>query len=164
MKMKASVLFCADEQPPMLLIWKIEIQAWPRYFWEVNLVLHKYSTPLNLEDMNVAQQSLRTGVKLLQSGPSMCLSYVLGSLSVYWVSEWVSERCFVFYVGYRIKNLRQGASLVAQWLRICLPTQETRVRALVWEDPTCRGATGPVSRNYWACASGACAPQQERPR
>ena len=57
-----------------------------------------------------------------------------------------------------------GASLVAQWLRICLSMQGTRVRALVWEDPTCRGATGPVSHNYWACASGACAPQQERPR
>ena len=28
------------------------------------------------------------------------------------------------------------------------------VRALVWEDPTCRGAAGPVSHNYWACASG----------
>ena len=41
-----------------------------------------------------------------------------------------------------------GASLVAQWLRICLPMQGTRVRALVWEDPTCRGATGPVSHNY----------------
>ena len=53
------------------------------------------------------------------------------------------------------------ASLVAQWLRICLPIQRTRVRALVWEDPTCRGATRPVSHNYWACASGACAPQQE---
>ena len=56
------------------------------------------------------------------------------------------------------------ASLVAQWLRICLPIQGTRVRALIWEDPTCRGATKPVSHNYWACASGACAPQWERPR
>ena len=56
------------------------------------------------------------------------------------------------------------ASLVARWLRICLPVRGTRVRALVWEDPTCRGATGPVSHNCWACASGACAPQQERPR
>ena len=54
-----------------------------------------------------------------------------------------------------------GASLVAQWLRIRLPTQGTRVRALVWEDPTCRGATRPVSHNYWACVSGACAPQRE---
>ena len=41
-----------------------------------------------------------------------------------------------------------GASLVAQWLRICLPMQETWVRALVWEDPTCREATRPVSHNY----------------
>ena len=40
------------------------------------------------------------------------------------------------------------ASLVVQWLRICLLMQGTRVRALVWEDPTCRGATGPVSHNY----------------
>ena len=40
------------------------------------------------------------------------------------------------------------ASLVMQWLRICLLMQGTRVRALVWEDPTCRGATGPVSHNY----------------
>ena len=56
------------------------------------------------------------------------------------------------------------ASLVAQWLRICLPIHGTRVWALVWEDPTCCRATGPVSHNYWACASGACAPQQERPQ
>ena len=62
------------------------------------------------------------------------------------------------------KNLHSRASLVAQWLRVCLLVQETWVRALVWEDPTCRGATGPVSHNYWACASGACSPQQERPR
>ena len=41
-----------------------------------------------------------------------------------------------------------GASLVVQWLRIRLPMQGTRVRALVWEDPTCRGATRPVSHNY----------------
>ncbi|KAJ8782860.1 hypothetical protein J1605_009468 [Eschrichtius robustus] len=39
-------------------------------------------------------------------------------------------------------------SLVAQWLRIRLPMQGTRVRALVWEDPTCRGATKPVCHNY----------------
>ena len=44
------------------------------------------------------------------------------------------------------KKLR--ASLVAQWLRTCLSMQGTRVRALVWEDPTCRGATKPVSHNY----------------
>ena len=47
-------------------------------------------------------------------------------------------------------NLR--ASLVAQWLRTHLPTQGTRVRALVQEEPTCRGATKPVCYNYRACA------------
>ena len=44
--------------------------------------------------------------------------------------------------------INKRASLVAQWLRVCLPMQGTRVRALVWEDPTCHGATGPVSHNY----------------
>ena len=43
---------------------------------------------------------------------------------------------------------KSRASLVAQWLRICLLMQGTRVRALVWEDPTCHGAAGPVSHNY----------------
>ena len=48
------------------------------------------------------------------------------------------------------KAPRLGTSLVVQWLRIHLPMQGTRVRALVREDPTCRGATGPVCHNYWA--------------
>ena len=69
--------------------------------------------------------------------------------------------------------------------------QGTRVRALAWEDPTCREAAGPVSHNYRArvpqllkptcsrarvprllspraatteaCAPRARAPQQEKP-
>ena len=41
-----------------------------------------------------------------------------------------------------------GTSLVAQWLRICLPVRGTRVRSLVREDPTCHGATKPVCHNY----------------
>ena len=48
-----------------------------------------------------------------------------------------------------LKMLQElGASLVAQWLRILLPRQGTQVRALVWEDPTCHGATKPVHHNY----------------
>ena len=46
------------------------------------------------------------------------------------------------------QNDIEGASLVAQWLRIHLPMQATRVRALVREDPTCRRATKPVCHNY----------------
>ena len=43
-----------------------------------------------------------------------------------------------------LKMYSVGTSLVAQWLRICLQIQGTRVRSLVQEDPTCRGATKPV--------------------
>ena len=46
-----------------------------------------------------------------------------------------------------LKKLKIGASLVAQWLRICLPMQGTRVRALVWDDPACRRAAGPVGHS-----------------
>ena len=42
----------------------------------------------------------------------------------------------------------RGTSLVAQWLRIHLPMQGTRVRALVREDPTCHRATNPGRNNY----------------
>ena len=47
-----------------------------------------------------------------------------------------------------IKKVKRGASLVAQWLGICLPMQGTWVQFLVQEDPTCRGATKPVHHNY----------------
>ena len=47
---------------------------------------------------------------------------------------------------------------MAQWLRIRLPMQGTRVQSLLWEDPTCCGATKPV-HNYWACALGPAKPQ-----
>ena len=46
------------------------------------------------------------------------------------------------------KVFKNRASLVVQWLRIRLPMQGTQVRALVWEDPTCRGAAKPVCHNY----------------
>ena len=40
---------------------------------------------------------------------------------------------------------------MAQWLRIHLPMQGTRVQALVREDPTCRRATEPMRHYYLAC-------------
>ena len=36
-----------------------------------------------------------------------------------------------------------GVSLVAEWIRICLPVQRTQVRFPVQEDSTCGGATKP---------------------
>ena len=40
------------------------------------------------------------------------------------------------------------ASLVVQWLRICLPMQETWVWSLVQEDSACREVTKAVHHNY----------------
>ena len=54
---------------------------------------------------------------------------------------------FSFHID-MLKKSFAGASLVVQWLRICLLMQGTRVRAPVWEDPTCRRAARPVSHNY----------------
>ena len=39
---------------------------------------------------------------------------------------------------------RLGASLVAEQSRVCPPVQKTWIRSLIWEDPTCLGATKPV--------------------
>ena len=47
-----------------------------------------------------------------------------------------------------VLNINHRASLVTQWLKIRLPMQGTQVRALVQEDPTCRGATKPMRHNY----------------
>ena len=75
-----------------------------------------------------------------------------------WVAEaWFAPKDSVsrvhtlnLYIMLLRRNLR--ASLEAQWLRIRLPVQGTRVRALVQEDLTCRRATKPMCHNYWACA------------
>ena len=50
------------------------------------------------------------------------------------------------------KYKKGRASLVVQWLSVCLPMQGTQVQALAGEDPTCRGVAGLVLHNYWACA------------
>ena len=69
-----------------------------------------------------------------------------------------------------LRQLYHGTPLVAQWLRIHLPMQGTWVRSLVWEEPTCHGATKPVHHNYWAGTLEpvshdywACVPQLPKP-
>ena len=47
-------------------------------------------------------------------------------------------------------KLQVQASLVIQWLRICLPMQGTQVQSLIQEDPTCHRAAKPVHQNYCA--------------
>ena len=91
--------------------------------------------------------------------------------------------CIKLKIWSALSKLYLWASLVAQWWRIRLPMQGTRVQALVREDPTCCRATKLVRHNHWACAREptnhnywslrattteartprACAPQQEKP-
>ena len=73
--------------------------------------------------------------------------------------KWVLERWHfhIIYLSFgkwqplmsQSKPLGQ-ASLVVQWLRICLTMQGTQVQSLVWEDLTCHGATKPMHHNHWA--------------
>ena len=63
-------------------------------------------------------------------------------------NQWMKSCSMLSVIREILIKTTHRASLVAQWLRICLPMQGTQVRALVWEDPTCRGATKPVSHNY----------------
>ena len=54
---------------------------------------------------------------------------------------------FKYSVHEKLKINKKGTSLVAQWIRIHLPMQGTWVRSLVQKDPTCHGATKPVSHS-----------------
>ena len=78
-----------------------------------------------------------------KSEGSQCLSLLLLPLSFY--------RCSPQQTSCALNPI-WWASLVVQWIRICLPMQGTWVWSLVQEDPSCRGATKPVRHNYWACA------------
>ena len=73
----------------------------------------------------------------------------------------IRESLFGITMSHKIIN---RASLVAQWLRTHLPMQGTQVRALVWEDPTCRPRQlSPCTTTTEARAPRARAPQQEKP-
>ena len=58
------------------------------------------------------------------------------------------QACLKIILKFNRHKITLGASLVAQWLRICPTMQGTWVRALVREDPTCCGATKSVCHNY----------------
>ena len=64
--------------------------------------------------------------------------------------EWIKKIYIYTHSGILLSHKKNKieTSLVAQWLRIYLSRQGTRVRSLVWEDPTCRGASKPVCHNY----------------
>ena len=51
-------------------------------------------------------------------------------------------------VGVRIKIIPPGTSLVVQWLRICLPMQDIRVRCLVRKIPHTVEQLSPCNQNH----------------
>ena len=75
---------------------------------------------------------------LLSILPQSGMKLFFGTIAV--VSQTLQE--------FRLLKTNLGTSLVVQWLRIRLPVQGTRVRALVREDPTCHEATKPVRHDY----------------
>ena len=58
-------------------------------------------------------------------------------MQVRWRMQALDLRNLYFFLVFKIFFFKLEASLVAQWLRIHLPMQGTRVRSLVREDPTC---------------------------
>ena len=65
--------------------------------------------------------------------------FVSGFCFCLFMFNWSSTICFLLYlIAFTIfvKNQLGRASLVAQWYRICLPMQETKVQSLIWGDPT----------------------------
>ena len=81
-------------------------------------------------------------------------------------SSSLSVLSFCLFIPFRgfsrhsLKKYLLRTSLVVQWWRIHLPVQGTWVWSLVWEDPTCYGATKPMCHDYLARAR---APQWEKP-
>ena len=77
--------------------------------------------------------------------PACCLSVSWLALQPYILGV---TNSYLWLIDVHFKEVWVRASLVAQWLRIRLPMQGTWVQALVWEDPTCCGATKPMRHNY----------------
>ena len=83
-----------------------------------------------------------------------------------WTDEWIKKVWYMWvyiymymYVAEYYSALKKNEILPfvrtfldVQWIRICLKTQGTWVRSLVWENSSCCGATEPVCHNYWAHA------------
>ena len=72
---------------------------------------------------------------------------MLYHINIHFVPEKVNEKTFIHSTRMHLWGFPG-----AQGLRIHLPIQRTRVRALVQEDPTRQGGTKPMLHNYWACA------------
>ena len=90
---------------------------------------------------------------LITSSPARpCKRGWKADIWVFWKhSKVVLEKRAILTSPFTFKQ-KSGASLVVQWLRICLAIQETQVLFLVLGDPTSPWATKPVCHNYWTHA------------
>ena len=53
---------------------------------------------------------------------------------------------------------------MVQWLRVHLAVQQTPVKSLIWEDPTCHGAATSLCHNHWVHEHWGLAPQEKPPQ
>ena len=102
----------------------------------------------NINIFSVKNSTASLHLRTLESTSAL---YICRSHFRQWNHYQKAQKCRKYGIKQTAKKDIFWASLVAQWLRICLPTQGAQVQALVWEDPTCHGATKPVRHNYWAC-------------
>ena len=139
-------LFCSDCHHPSTC-WIYPINSILRKKLWREIMTCKLSQRPPVTHTHSLQQSC-----LITFGP--CSKLVLG-LKWGWP---VVRNCVLFssslWLPYDIRIPRGGASLVVQWLRICLAIHGTQVRSLVQEDPTSLGVAQPVNHSYWARAVG----------
>ena len=80
----------------------------------------------------------RQKYQVLVQAPALCC---------YFATVWLSCYITTLNSAFSWFNKAYRASLVAQWLRTCLPMQETWVWSLVQKDPRCLGTTRLLCRN-----------------
>ena len=106
-----------------------------------------------LESLNCGGLPWRSSVKTLPSDAGGAGSIPGGGAKITHASRQNNQNikqkqyCNKFNKDFK-NGPHKGTSLVAQWLRVRLPMQGTRVQSLVWEDPTCHRSTKPMRHNY----------------
>ena len=148
-------------------------KSYTKWYWQSNIPRSQQEQHWFCREESQKSHSAHTGNK--QTGWHELIRFPLGQFSFsYFTNTWPAHlfwglMLLVHFAGFQVlghgwKTLHHGCcpgyciqkdfkglcrtSLVAQWLRIRLPMQGTRVRALVQEDPTCHRETKPVGHNY----------------